>query len=79
LAASKWSDCRWIGGLAIQIIFFGGPAGKISQQANQYIVMMPTALLVGFGIYQIWVGAYNLLADVRKVALLFLHRAVSSL
>lgn len=45
----------WIGGLSLQIIFFG-KAGMINEQASKYLVMIGSLLLVGFGLYQIWLG-----------------------
>ena len=50
----------WVGGLALQIILVG-QAGKISSNANTYIVVIAALLLVGFGFYQLWLGATNLL------------------
>jgi hypothetical protein len=38
-----------------------GQAGKISPNANTYIVAIAALLLVGFGFYQLWLGATNLL------------------
>jgi len=50
----------WVGGLALQIMVVG-QAGKISSNANTYIVVVAALLLVGFGLYQLWLGATNLL------------------
>lgn len=51
----------WVGGLALQIILVG-QAGKFGSQANTHIIVVAAALfLVGFGIYQFWIGATNLL------------------
>lgn len=50
----------WVGGLALQIVVVG-QAGKWSAQANTYIVAVAALLLVGFGVYQFWIGATNLL------------------
>ena len=38
-----------------------GQAGKISLNANTYIVVIAALLLVGFGLYQLWLGTTNLL------------------
>lgn len=45
----------WIGGLATQIVLFS-QAGKINPQANNYLIMIASLLLVGFGVYQIKLG-----------------------
>jgi threonine/homoserine/homoserine lactone efflux protein len=50
----------WVGGLALQIMLVG-QAGKISPHANTYIVGIAAFLLVGFGLYQFWLGITNLL------------------
>ena len=52
----------WVGGLALQIILVG-QAGKISPHANTYIVAIAAVLLVGFGFYQLWLGATNLVSN----------------
>jgi hypothetical protein len=49
----------WIGGLATQIILFS-QAGKINAQANKYLIMIASLLLVGFGIFQIKLGVTEL-------------------
>ena len=46
----------WIGGLALQIILIG-QAGKLSSQANRYLIFIAALLLVAFGIYQFSIGA----------------------
>jgi len=51
----------WVGGLAAQIILFS-QAGRINEQANQIAIMLASLLLVGFGIYQIWLGAKGFLS-----------------
>lgn len=50
----------WVGGLALQIILFG-KLGTINRQANEIVVTIASIFLVGFGIYQIWIGATTLL------------------
>lgn len=50
----------WIGGLALQIML-AGRAGNISSRANTYIIIVAALVLVGFGIYQFWIGVTNLL------------------
>jgi threonine/homoserine/homoserine lactone efflux protein len=50
----------WIGGLSVQIILFS-QAGKVNTQANTYLIMIASLLLVGFGIYQIWLGTTGLI------------------
>ena len=52
----------WIGGLAVQIFLFS-QAGKINLQANTILIMVASFLLVGFGIYQIWLGSTALLSN----------------
>jgi threonine/homoserine/homoserine lactone efflux protein len=52
----------WIGGLAVQIILFG-QAGKINMQANNTFIIAASLLLVGFGLYQIWLGVTRLLSN----------------
>jgi len=49
-----------VGRVALQIMLVG-QAGKISPHANIYIVVIAALLLVGFGLYQLWLGATNLL------------------
>lgn len=51
----------WVGGLSLQIILFS-QAGKVNNQLNTYLVAVGSLLLVGFGIYQIWLGINGLLA-----------------
>ena len=51
----------WIGGLSLQIILFS-QAGKVNEKANNYLVMIGSLLLIGFGIYQIWLGVNGLIA-----------------
>lgn len=51
----------WIGGLSMQILLFG-KAGMINEQANKYLVMIGSLLLIGFGLYQIWLGFTGLTA-----------------
>lgn len=51
----------WVGGLAMQIILIG-QAGKVSSQANRYLIYAAALLLVGFGIYLISDGATRLWA-----------------
>ncbi len=51
----------WIGGLSLQIVVFG-QAGKISGQLNSYLATVGSLLLIGFGIYQIWLGIMGLTA-----------------
>jgi len=50
----------WIGGLAAQIVLFGG-AGRISAGANSWLLRLAALLLVGFGAYQIWLGINGLM------------------
>ncbi len=50
----------WIGGLAAQIVLFS-QAGKINAQANNYIIMVASLFLVGFGVFQINLGIRALL------------------
>ena len=50
----------WVGGLAAQIILFG-QAGKFNVQANNILIILASLLLVGFGVYQIWLGITGLL------------------
>jgi len=50
----------WVGGLAVQIILFG-QAGKLSASAAAYVVYAASVLLIGFGIYQLWLGVSLLL------------------
>lgn len=52
----------WIGGLAVQIILFG-QAGKINVQANNIVIIAASLLLVGFGLYQIWLGVTGFLSN----------------
>lgn len=52
----------WIGGLALQIIV-AGQAGKFSGRTNAYLIAIAALLLVGFGIFQFWIGATNLLGS----------------
>ncbi len=47
-------------GLALQI-FVAGQAGKISSQANIYLIAAAALFLFGFGIYQSWLGLTSLL------------------
>ena len=49
----------WVGGLAAQIILFS-QAGRINMEANNIVIMLASLLLVGFGAYQIWLGATGL-------------------
>jgi threonine/homoserine/homoserine lactone efflux protein len=49
----------FVGGLALQIILVG-QAGKLSSQANGYVIAGAALLLVGFGLYMFWIGATNL-------------------
>ncbi len=51
----------WIGGLAVQIMLFS-QAGKISERANAYLVLIGSLLLFGFGFYQIWLGFTGLIS-----------------
>lgn len=51
----------WIGGLSAEIILFG-KAGTINERANKILVMVGSLLLIGFGIYQIWLGFTGLTA-----------------
>jgi len=51
----------WVGGLAAQIILFG-QAGKINVQVSNVLIILASLLLVGFGIYQIWLGITGLLS-----------------
>jgi arginine exporter protein ArgO len=51
----------WVGGLAIQIVVFG-QAGKLNQTATRYLVIAAALLLIGFGIYQCWIGITEILA-----------------
>lgn len=50
----------WVGGLALQIVLVG-QAGKVSSQANTHLIVAAALFLAGFGLYQFWVGAANLL------------------
>lgn len=50
----------WIGGLAIQITLFS-QAGKVNERVNTYLIMTGSLLLIGFGLYQIWLGATGLM------------------
>jgi len=50
----------WIGGLSLQIILFS-QAGKVNEQLNTYLVIIGSLLLIGFGIYQIWLGFTGLI------------------
>lgn len=50
----------WIGGLILQLILFS-QAGRINEKANKFLVMVGSVLLVGFGIYQIWLGVRELI------------------
>jgi threonine/homoserine/homoserine lactone efflux protein len=50
----------WIGGLAAQIVLFS-QAGRINAQVNNLVILAASLLLVGFGIYQIWLGGTGLL------------------
>lgn len=50
----------WIGGLSLQIILFS-QAGKVNEQLNTYLVIIGSLLLIGFGIYQIWLGITGLI------------------
>lgn len=52
----------WVGGLAAQIILFS-QAGRINTQANNILIMFASLLLVGFGIYQIRLGAAGLMGN----------------
>lgn len=52
----------WIGGLAAQIILFS-QAGKINTQVNTFVIILASLLLVGFGVYQIRVGASGLIGN----------------
>ncbi|MAT99836.1 MAG: hypothetical protein CL608_22065 [Anaerolineaceae bacterium] len=49
----------WIGGLSLQIVLFS-QAGRINEQLNHYLVLIGSLLLIGFGIYQIWLGITGL-------------------
>ncbi len=50
----------WVGGLALEIVLFA-QIGRLNPQANQIIFYCAALLLIGFGIYQIWLGATVLL------------------
>ncbi len=51
----------WVGGLAGQI-WLVGQADRLFEARTVYIVYVGSLMLVGFGIYQIWLGIGNLLA-----------------
>lgn len=51
----------WIGGLSLQIILFS-QAGQVNEQANFYLILIGSLLLIGFGFYQIWLGSTGLIA-----------------
>jgi threonine/homoserine/homoserine lactone efflux protein len=51
----------WVVGLAAQIVIFG-QAGKLNQTATRYVIIAASLLLVGFGVYQCWLGAAALTA-----------------
>lgn len=49
----------WVGGLALQL-YLVGQAGRVLQERTTYLVYAGSLLLVGFGIYQIWIGLRGL-------------------
>lgn len=49
----------FVGGLALQIILVG-QAGKLSSQANGFVIAGAALLLVGFGLYMFWTGLTSL-------------------
>jgi len=49
----------WVGGLAAQI-WIVGQADRVLETRTAYLVYGGSVLLVGFGIYQIWLGLSNL-------------------
>jgi threonine/homoserine/homoserine lactone efflux protein len=50
----------WVGGLAAQI-WIVGQADRVLKTRTVYLVYAGSILLVGFGIYQIWLGLSNIL------------------
>jgi len=50
----------WIGGLSLQIVLFS-QAGKVNEQLNSYLAIIGSLLLIGFGVYQIWLGITGLI------------------
>lgn len=48
-------------GLAVQIILLG-QAGKINKNITKYIIYAAAVVLVGFAIYQFWIGLGSLLS-----------------
>lgn len=51
----------WVGGLAVQILVFA-QVGKLHERATSYVMIAASILLVGFGIYQAWIGISSLLS-----------------
>jgi threonine/homoserine/homoserine lactone efflux protein len=49
----------WVSGLAVQIILMG-QAGKLHENITRYVIYAASILLVGFAIYQAWLGITNL-------------------
>lgn len=49
----------FISGLALQI-FLVGQAGRISARANTAVLVAAALFLTAFGVYQLWIGAGNL-------------------
>lgn len=49
----------WVGGLSLQI-YLVGQAGRVLQERTTYLVYAGSLLLVGFGMYQIWIGLRGL-------------------
>jgi hypothetical protein len=50
----------WVAGLALEIVLFA-QIGRLNPQANRLIFYLAALLLIGFGLYQIWLGATALL------------------
>lgn len=50
----------FVAGLAVQI-FLAGQAGRISPRANTAVLVAAALFLTAFGVYQLWIGAGNLL------------------
>ena len=49
--------------LSVSPFILIGQAGKISARANNYFIAVAALLLVGFGLYQLWLGGTFLLSE----------------
>jgi threonine/homoserine/homoserine lactone efflux protein len=52
----------WVCGLAAQIVIFG-QVGKVNQNATRMVLLGASLLLIGFAVYQGWLGVSNLLSS----------------